>query len=318
MNNYILAALAVLVGAMAMAGNSGCSKQEAAQKPGLRALTPEEERVIVRKGTERPFSGKYYRFDEKGTYVCKRCGAPLYRSDDKFDAGCGWPSFDDEIPGAVKRVPDADGERTEIVCAACGAHLGHVFVGERLTDKDTRHCVNSISMDFVPAPAAAKTEKTEKAVFAGGCFWGVEYHFQKAPGVLSTRVGYTGGRKANPTYEEVCAGTTGHVEALEVTFDPGKTSFDALARLFFEVHDPTQKNGQGPDIGEQYLSVVFYRNEDQKQTAEKLVAILRGKGLAVATRILPAAEFWPAEEYHQRYYERKGALPYCHRYVKRF
>lgn len=113
-------------------------------------LTKEEEDVIVHKGTEPPFTGKYFAFWDRGTYVCRRCRTPLYRSESKFEADCGWPSFDDEIPGAVNRLPDPDGVRTEIQCAKCGAHLGHVFVGEGFTKKNVRHCVNSISMDFIP------------------------------------------------------------------------------------------------------------------------------------------------------------------------
>jgi methionine-R-sulfoxide reductase len=124
----------------------------------FRKLTKEEERVIIKKGTEAPFTGQYYAFWEKGTYICKRCGAKLYRSESKFEANCGWPSFDEEIPGAVKHLPDPDGVRTEIQCANCGAHLGHIFVGEKFTEKNTRHCVNSISMEFVPdKPASQET-----------------------------------------------------------------------------------------------------------------------------------------------------------------
>jgi len=278
-------------------------------------LTPAEEEVILRKGTERPFSGKYYQHKEAGTYVCKRCGAPLYRSEDKFDSHCGWPSFDDEIPGAIKRVPDADGRRVEIICNNCGAHLGHVFTGEEMTDKNIRHCVNSISLDFIPAREEAETEQ---AYFAAGCFWGVEYLFKNTDGVISTRVGYMGGETDNPTYRDVCRKQTGHAEAVEVVFDPSKISYEEIARLFFEIHDPTQVNRQGPDIGEQYRSAVFYRNDEQKETAEKLIKILEGKGYDIATEVSPANTFWEAEGYHQDYYQNRGGSPYCHTREKRF
>ncbi|HAO19694.1 MAG TPA: methionine sulfoxide reductase [Desulfobacteraceae bacterium] len=276
-------------------------------------LTPEEESVILRKGTEMPFSGKYYKHKETGVYVCKRCNAPLYRSEDKFDSGCGWPSFDDEIPGAIKRIPDADGIRIEIVCANCGAHLGHVFSGEKLTDKNIRHCVNSISLNFTP-----KEKKSEKAYFAGGCFWGVEHYFQKEKGVISTKVGYMGGHTQHPTYKEVCNGGTGHIETAEVMYDPAQTDFEKLARLFFEIHDPTQIDRQGPDIGDQYRSAIFYVNDEQKQISEKLIKLLEKKGYKVATKLIKADKFWKAEDYHQQYYQNTGKQPYCHFYQKRF
>lgn len=274
-----------------------------------RQLTPEEQRVILHKGTERPFTGKYDKHFEEGTYTCKQCGAALYRSSDKFDSGCGWPSFDDEIEGAVRRLPDPDGRRTEIVCANCDGHLGHVFVGERFTAKNTRHCVNSISMVFVPV---GQEVKTTRAIFASGCFWGVEYYFKKEPGVLKTVVGYTGGHVKNPTYEQVCTGRTGHAEAVEVIFDPAVTSYEKLARLFFETHDFTQVDGQGPDIGPQYRSVIFYLDDEQKATAEKLINILEGMGHDVATGVEKADVFYKAEDYHQDYYNKTGGNPYCH------
>ena len=287
--------------------------QEKAMK--YNKLTSEEERVINRKGTESPFTGLYYNHKEKGTYLCKRCNAPLYQSADKFESGCGWPSFDDEIPGAVERIPDKDGLRTEIVCGNCEGHLGHVFLGEGFTDKNVRHCVNSVSLNFT---AEEKVVPSETAYFAGGCFWGVEYFFQQTEGVVSTRVGYMGGRTDNPTYRDVCSGTTGHAEAMEVVFDPSKTSFDTLARLFFETHDPTQVNRQGPDIGDQYRSAIFYANDEQKQTAQKLIELLKAKGYKIATQLNEAGAFWEAEDYHQDYYFNNGKQPYCHAYSERF
>jgi peptide methionine sulfoxide reductase msrA/msrB len=272
-------------------------------------LTNEEEYVILQKGTERPYTGKFWDYKENGTYICKQCNAELYKSSDKFESGCGWPSFDDEIPGAVKRVPDADGMRTEIVCANCSAHLGHVFEGENLTSKNTRHCVNSISLSFTPT---VSQNKMETAYFANGCFWGTEYYFSKSPGVISTTVGYTGGSKESPTYKDVCTGKTGHAETVEVIFDPSITSFEVLAKLFFEIHDFTQVNRQGPDIGNQYRTEIFYTTDEQKNVSESLIKLLTERGYKVATKVTKAAKFWKAEDYHQDYYDKNGSSPYCH------
>ncbi len=280
----------------------------------LNDLTEIEKAVILGKATEPPFTGEYIRNKRMGTYLCRQCNQPLYRSEHKFPSHCGWPSFDDEIPNAVKRVPDADGLRTEIVCSHCDGHLGHIFEGEGFTPKNVRHCVNSVSLQFVPE----EKPHNQKAYFASGCFWGTEYFFMQTPGVEHTATGFMGGHLANPTYQNVCEGNTGHLEVVEVVFDTQRTDYESLVKLFFETHDFTQTNGQGPDIGEQYLSCIFFTDERQCRIAEKYIRILEQKGYKVATKLLPASEFWQAEAYHQQYYLHKGAKPYCHTYRKIF
>jgi len=280
----------------------------------LPPLSDQEKHVILEKGTEAPFTGKYWNHTAQGVYVCRQCGSPLYLSESKFESHCGWPSFDDEIPGAVTRKLDADGQRTEILCAHCGGHLGHVFLGDGMTAKDTRHCVNSASLMFVPQ----EKWPLERAIFAGGCFWGVEHQFRQAPGVLTVRSGYTGGTVEKPTYEQVCTGKTGHAEAVEILFDPAKVSYERLAKMFFDIHDPTQRGGQGPDHGSQYRSAVFYNTPEQKKTAERLVALLRTRGYDVVTEIKPATAFWAAEEYHQDYLVKHPERNSCHVPVDRF
>ncbi|MGL4941715.1 MAG: bifunctional methionine sulfoxide reductase B/A protein [Thermoguttaceae bacterium] len=286
-------------------------------------LSAEEESILVHQATERPNTGTLLANKSSGTYICKQCDAPLYDSTAKFESHCGWPSFDDEIAGAVIRRSDADGLRTEIICAACGGHLGHVFLGEHYTAKETRHCVNSLSMKFVP------DVKLRTAYFAAGCFWGPEYFFRRAKGVVQTppkesasakplyaptTVGYMGGTIPTPTYKDVCTGLTGHAETLRVIYDENKTSYEDLVKLFFETHDSTQVNRQGPDIGTQYRSAIFYVDDDQRKVAEKIIKQLKARGVAVATKLEKSTTFWFAEDYHQVYYDKKGSEPTCHVY----
>jgi peptide methionine sulfoxide reductase msrA/msrB len=278
----------------------------------LNPLTPEEKRIIEDKGTEATYSGEYEKFFVPGVFTCRRCGALLYRSEDKFDAHCGWPSFDREVAGAVTRMPDTDGTRTEITCARCGAHLGHVFVGEEMTPKNTRHCVNSLSLKFVAKKEME--EKREIAYFGGGCFWCTEAVFKKLKGVLAAAPGYAGGAKDNPTYEEVSSGATGHAEAVRVEFDPAQISYEALLSVFFATHDPTTPNRQGADIGSQYRSLILYDNDLHREIAEKFIRNLEAEKIYAApivTELKPLQKFHPAEEYHRDYFAKNPAAAYC-------
>jgi len=296
-------------------------------------LTEQEEWVIEEKGTERAFTGLYHDSKEEGTYLCKRCNNPMFRSKDKFNSGTGWPSFDDAIAGAVKEIPDGDGERWEVVCANCGAHLGHVFRGEGFTAKQARHCVNSASLNFVPAVApqpkqAARKggvqpigeyikgkgyEKYEVATLAGGCFWCTEAAFERIRGVVDVISGYSGGEEAFPTYEQVSNRQTGHAEAIQVYYDPAIVSFATLLEVFFVAHDPTQLNRQGPDVGPQYRSEIFFHREEQQQQAVAYIQQLNDAkkfSRPIVTKLSPYREFWVAEAYHQDYYAHHPENPY--------
>ncbi len=288
-------------------------------------LAPEQYYVMRKSGTEKPFSGKYNDHYEKGIYYCAGCDTPLFSSETKYDHGTGWPSFTasfDEKYIEYRKDNSLFMRRTEVRCAVCGAHLGHVFNdGPGPTHK--HFCINSASLDFKQADSqpesesnsseksdesAKKAKKAENAIFAAGCFWGVEDKFRKTPGVISTEVGYTGGHVKNPTYEKVCTDKTGHAEAVKITFDPSLISYEELLRVFFSIHDPTQINRQGPDIGTQYRSAIFYNSQEQKIAAEKTVKELEDSGRfgkSIATEIVPASKFNKAEEYHQQYYKKR-------------
>ena len=276
-------------------------------------LTPEQYRITRQKGTEPPGACALNEETRDSVFQCVCCGTDLFKHEKKFESGTGWPSFWEPISDLnVKYVSDTSHgmRRMEVLCARCDAHLGHVFDdGPPPTGK--RYCINGVALKLVLGKPKANLER---ATFAAGCFWGVESSFREllGKGVISTRVGYTGGDFPNPTYQDVCSGKTGHAEAVEVTFDPKKISYKQLLDIFWKGHNPYRSDGQGPDIGSQYRAVIFYHTPEQRKPAEESkTALEKSKGREIATKILPAEEFWPAEEYHQQYYEKKGIAPAC-------
>jgi len=298
-------------------------------------LSAEQFAVTQQCGTEPPFRNGYWDNHKPGIYVDVVSGEPLFSSLDKFDSGTGWPSFTQPVKGTEiveKKDTQFGMVRTEVRSKVADSHLGHVFDDGPADKGGLRYCINSAALRFIPVEemdqvgygqylepfvkaGVIKAPVHETAILAGGCFWGMEEIIRKIPGVIKTTVGYSGGTTANPVYEEVSAGGTGHAEAIQVEFDSGRISYEELLNYFFRMHDPTTPNRQHNDVGAQYRSAIFYTSEAQKEIAERVKTKWDKSGKfsrPIVTEIAAAGTFYPAEEYHQKYLVKHPGGYTCH------
>jgi peptide methionine sulfoxide reductase msrA/msrB len=296
-------------------------------------LTPEQFRVTQQCGTEPPFRNAFWDHHEPGLYVNVVSGEPLFASTDKFDSGSGWPSFTRPVaPNVLAKADRSHGMvRTEVRSKAGDSHLGHLFDDGPPERGGKRYCINSAALRFVPVSRLeaeglgrfaglfgqpSQAAPSEVAVLAGGCFWGMEEILRSIPGVLATEAGYTGGWLENPRYEDTHDSKSGHAEAVRVTFDPSRLSYDELLeRWFFRMHDPTTPNRQGNDVGTQYRSAIFFTSPEQERTALAVKERVDKSGRwkrPLVTDVVAATRWWPAEEYHQDYLRKHPGGYTCH------